>query len=150
MLADSDYARQDEAVYFRDQRIPGADAASFVADDMSTAHDRRRRYLFEEPVAGQDAATGSQPRAAGRGGRRRAGRRIQHKIRRRTPSAQFRSPHGSASPMLKFILRVFVVAVISFAVAYQIVNRGLGYLVEPMVEDLAVRTMRGQVRCTRT
>ena len=47
--------------------------------------------------------------------------------------------------MLKFILRVFVVAVISFAVAYQIVNRGLGYLVEPMVEDLAVRTMRGQV-----
>ncbi|WZB61823.1 DKNYY domain-containing protein [Achromobacter xylosoxidans] len=59
VLADSDYARQDDAVYFRDQRIPGADAASFVADDMSTAHDRRRRYLFEEPVMSQDDAADS-------------------------------------------------------------------------------------------
>ena len=58
VLADSDYARQDDAVYFRDQRIPGADAASFVAD-MSTAHDRRRRYLFEEPVMSQDDAADS-------------------------------------------------------------------------------------------
>jgi hypothetical protein len=48
VLVDSDYARQGTTVYFRASPIPGADAASFIADGSSNAHDRYRSYEFGE------------------------------------------------------------------------------------------------------
>ncbi|VWD36278.1 MULTISPECIES: DKNYY domain-containing protein [Burkholderia] len=55
VLADSDYARQGKVVYFRAEQIPDADAASFVADGGTAAHDRHRRYEFERPVEPRDS-----------------------------------------------------------------------------------------------
>lgn len=52
--ADSDYARQGKVVYFRAEQIPDADAASFVADGRTAAHDRHRRYEFDRPVESRD------------------------------------------------------------------------------------------------
>ena len=47
--------------------------------------------------------------------------------------------------MLKFILRLFVVAVISLTAAFQVVDKGLVTLFSPRLDDLAERSIRGQV-----
>ena len=47
--------------------------------------------------------------------------------------------------MLKFLVRVFVVVLISLGVAYQLVDKGLGTLFRPVVENVAFQSLRGQV-----
>ena len=47
--------------------------------------------------------------------------------------------------MLIFLVRVFVVVLISLGVAYQLVDKGLGTLFRPVVENVAFQSLRGQV-----
>ena len=56
VLPGSFYARYQGMVYYMTDPVPGADAASFVADAYHSAHDRYRRYAGGKEAAGDDAA----------------------------------------------------------------------------------------------
>ena len=47
--------------------------------------------------------------------------------------------------MLKFTIRIFVVAAIAYIAASQLVNRSLGYLLESISADLSYEAVRGQM-----
>ena len=47
--------------------------------------------------------------------------------------------------MLKFTIRIFVVAAIAYIAASQLVNRSLGYLLDSVSADLSYQAVRGQM-----
>ena len=47
--------------------------------------------------------------------------------------------------MIKFILRILVVAIVSFFVAYFMVDRSLNYFFRPQIESVALRAVRGEL-----
>ena len=47
--------------------------------------------------------------------------------------------------MFKFFVRFFIVVVISLCLAYQLVDKGLGKLFKPTVDEIAYQSLRGQV-----
>ena len=47
--------------------------------------------------------------------------------------------------MLKFTIRIFVVAAIAYIAASQLVNRSLGYLLDSISADLSYQAVRGQM-----
>lgn len=51
---------------------------------------------------------------------------------------------GPKVSMLKFLVRVVVVVLISLGLAYLFVDKGLGALLKPVVEDVAFQSLRGQ------
>lgn len=47
--------------------------------------------------------------------------------------------------MFKFFVRFFIVVVISLCLAYQLVDKGLGKLFKPTVDEIAYQSLRGQI-----
>ncbi|WYX21014.1 hypothetical protein WJ973_07865 [Achromobacter xylosoxidans] len=46
--------------------------------------------------------------------------------------------------MLKFLVRVVIVVLVSLGLAYLFVDKGLGTLLKPMVQEVAFQSLRGQ------